>query len=314
MLVFLIEDISMLTYVIFFVVAIISFGVVYTLLTPSGHGIGQNLTPLSNVTFLGGIYFSIVTFSSLGYGDMHPMGVSKALACAEVLMGLAVIGVLIAKATSQRLSHHVSRLFSSDAQKRLEEIAARFDTYRDELKEIMPKLERAYQSTPGSRPSGDRGSLISNFREVIRALQLQCVLLRDYFSDEIVQGNYFEIAPVNAVVRVGDAVDDAFFRLGQLIVSLSSQSRTEILDKNNRQRISEAIVSQKQVCNMICQHAAHRDIQAVFQRIKETCEKVPESYFAVPAVPEELQPDQILQGTDEPQQHSGADDEQADSP
>ena len=262
-LVFLIEDISMLTYVVFFVVAIIGFGVVYTLLTPSGHGIGQNLTPLSNVTFLGGIYFSIVTFSSLGYGDMHPMGVSKALACAEVLMGLAVIGVLIAKATSQRLSHHVSRLFSSDAQKRLEEIATRFDTSRDELKEIMPKLEKAYQSTPGSRPSGDRGSLISNFREVIRALQLQCVLLRDYFSDEIVQGNYFEIAPVNAVVRVGDAVDDAFSRLGQLIVSLSSQSRTEILDKRNRQRISEAIDSQKQVCNMICQHAAHRDIQAV---------------------------------------------------
>ena len=302
----------MLWYVVIFVMAIIVFGVAYTLLTPIDHGIGQNLTPLSDITFLEGIYFSIVTFSSLGYGDMHPMGASKVLACVEVLMGLALIGVLIAKVTSQRLSYHVSRLFSSDAQKRLEEIAARFDTSRDELKKIMPKLARTYQSTPRSRPSGDRGSLISNFREVISDLQSRCVELRDYFSDETAQGNYFRIAPVNAVVRVGDAVDEAFWILGQLIASLSPQSSTEILDRRNRQRISEAMDSQKQVCNMVCQHAAHLDIQAVFQRIKETCEGVPESYFAVPAVPEELQPDQILRGTDEPQ-HSGADDKQADS-
>lgn len=122
-LVFLVEDVSLLVYSLIFVVIVIGFGIVYTCLTPIGHGIGQNLTPLSETTLRGGIYFSVVTVSSLGYGDMHPVGISKALAGLEVLLGLAVIGIMIAKVTSQRLSYHVSRLFSSDAQKRLENIA-----------------------------------------------------------------------------------------------------------------------------------------------------------------------------------------------
>ena len=310
MLVFLVEDVSLFMYGVSFVVVVVAFGVAYYLLTPSGHGIGQNLMPLSDITPLGGIYFSIVTVSSLGYGDMHPMGLSKALACAEVLIGLAVLGIMIAKVTSRPLSYHVSRLFSSDAQRRLEKIAAEFETAQNRLAEITTELASIYQSTPVGTSNGDKASLLSNFREVIGTLHAKCVGFRDYFSDETAQGNYFRIAPVNAVVRVGDVVDKVFFRLGQFIISLSPQSRTEILDRHNRQRISEVIDSQKKVCSMVCQYATDESILAVFQRIEETCKQVPASYFAVP---EESQPDQVLQGTDEPQQFSGADDEQADS-
>lgn len=311
MLVFLVEDVSLFMYAVSFVVGVVAFGVAYYLLTPSGHGIGQNLIPLSDITPLGGIYFSIVTVSSLGYGDMHPMGASKALACAEVLMGLAVIGIMIAKVTSQRLSYHVSRLFSSDAQRRLEKIAAEFETAQNRLAEITTELASIYQSTPVGTSNGDKAPLLSNFREVIGTLHAKCVGFRDYFSDETAQSNYFRIAPVNAVVRVGDIVDKVFFRLGQFIISLSPQSRTEILDSHNRQRISEAIDSQKQVCSMVRQYATDGEILAAFQRIEETCKQLPASYFAVP---QELQPDQVLQGTDEPQQSSGTDDGRGDSP
>ena len=151
-LIYLVQNVSMLRYIMSFIVVVIAFGLFYALLTPLGHGIGQNLKPLSDGiswdTFFKGIYFSVVTISSLGYGHMHPMGFSKALACLEVLFGLAVIGIMIAKVTSQRLSHHVSRLFSSDAQKRLEDIAAKFETFKVDLNVIMPELGTAYQSAP----------------------------------------------------------------------------------------------------------------------------------------------------------------------
>lgn len=302
-------------YVGFFVVAVIAFGGAYTLLTPIGHGIGQNLVPLSDITTFEGIYFSIVTVSSLGYGDMHPMGISKALACAEVLIGLAVIGIMIAKVTSQPLRNHVSRLFSSDAQKRLEKIAVEFETSQARLAEIISELEGAYQSTPQSASvgtsNGDKGAFLSKFREVVSDLQAKCIAFRDYFSDETAQSNYFRIAPVNAVVRVGDAVDKVFFILGQLIINLPRQARPEILNRHNRQKIAEVIDSQKQVCTLVRQYATDREILEVFKRIEETCENVPASYFAVP---EESQPNQVLQGTDEPQPFSNADDEQVDSP
>ena len=143
--------------------------------------------------------------------------------------------------------------------------------------------------------------------------------MRDYFSDEIAQeGNYFNIAPVSAMVRVGDAVDGAFLILGLLITSLSEQARAEIfLNGHNRQAIFEAINAQKRVCDLIGQNAEDQGTKEVFQRIEETCGGVPASYFSVPEIPEvprESQPDQVLQGTDEPQQLSGVENEHADSP
>jgi hypothetical protein len=48
------------------------------------------------------LYFSVVTFTSLGYGDIVPHGVGKILACLEVMLGLAFLGVFIAKLTSSK--------------------------------------------------------------------------------------------------------------------------------------------------------------------------------------------------------------------
>ena len=240
-------------HILFFVAVVIFFGIAYTLLTPTGHGIGQNFKPLSDITLFTGIYFSIVTISSLGYGDMHPMGFSKALICVEVLMGLAMIGIMIAKVTSRRLSYHVSRLFSFDAQKRLEDFATQFDTVRGDLDAIMPKLATVYRDIPNSESSSseDKVTLISDFQKIISDFQSRCIELRDYFLDEIAQEkNYFQIAPASAMVRVGNAVDGTFLILGLLITSLSEQARAEIfLNGHNRQAIFQAINSQKQVCN-----------------------------------------------------------------
>ncbi|MCY4132613.1 MAG: potassium channel family protein [Nitrospira sp.] len=309
-LVYLVEEISLFRYVGFFVSAVLIFGIIYKVLTPHGHGIGRDLVPLSDPTFLGGIYFSIVTVSSLGYGDMHPMGLSKALACVEVLMGLTVMGIMIAKVTSQRLSHHVSRLFSSDAQERLEKMTANFETSHTTLNRITRELANAYQQTPGGGPNGGTKSVLSNFRNAMITLHSNCMSFRDYLVDETTQGNYFQIAPVNAVVRAGEAVDKVFFRLGQLIINLSQQAKTDLLDGQNRRRISEAIGSQKEICTLVSQYVTDTEIQKVFQCIEETCQNVPASYFAVP---KESQPDQVLQDTDEPS-IVGIDDEETTSP
>jgi hypothetical protein len=322
-LIYLVQNVSMLRYIMSFIVVVIAFGLFYALLTPMGHGIGQNLKPLSEgiswVTFFKGIYFSVVTISSLGYGHMHPMGFSKALACLEVLLGLAVIGIMIAKVTSQRLSHHVSRLFSSDAQKRLEDIAAKFETSKVDFEVIMPWLRTAYQSAPGqvSSPTENRNELISRLRKVMGDFHSECTYFHDYLARETEQNDYFQIVAVDAVIKVGNAVESAFLILGQLITSVPSQSRFEIFEESNRQMVFEALNSQKKACNLVQKHTDDKDIRDVFHRIRETCEALPTNYFAVPVEPKESQeppPDQVLKGTDEPKELSGADNQQTDSP
>ena len=286
------------------------FGCFYTYLTPCGHGIGQNLDPLPNITFpksiLTGIYFSTVTISSLGYGDMHPMGFSKVLACIEVILGLVLIGIMIAKVTSQSLSDRVKSLFSSDARQRLEDIAEKFDISQRALNKIMPQFAAVYQDTPGERSiDEDVESLIEHFQGIIREFQLACSILRDHFSEGINLDDYFQNVPVSSVRRVGNAVDDAFSILRELLTGLPSQAMSEILDRSNIHSIAEAINSQKRICELVnqYQHAIDRDSLNVFQHIKEICEQI-ERYVAVP---EEPQPSQVLQDMDEPQESSEMD-------
>lgn len=42
------------------------------------------------------VYFSVVTFTTLGYGDLHPVGIfGQAMACLEVLAGFIMFGLLL---------------------------------------------------------------------------------------------------------------------------------------------------------------------------------------------------------------------------
>ena len=68
------------------VVALIGFAAIYAgfdLVSPVNHWFDY-------------AYFSVVTFTSLGYGDIRPLGLwGKALACAEIMIGLVMFGLLL---------------------------------------------------------------------------------------------------------------------------------------------------------------------------------------------------------------------------
>ena len=279
----LVEKISTLCYIVVFVTAVICFGVLYYLLTQYGHGIGRDDTALDNSTVFTGIYFSIVTISSLGYGDMHPMGISKILACIEVLFGLVMIGVMIAKVTSQRLLYLVERLSSSDAQIRLENFAEEFNKLQRDFAKIVTKSETAH------------------FEEVVHVFQEQCTGFSDYFSNEANQKEYFRIVPASTIEQVGNAIGKAFFELKRIMEEDSLQELTEI----RNWRIPEAIDAPRKVCQLVPQYITNEDTRGIFQRIENTCIQL-EDYFALP---EELKFDPPIQDSDEPQQPSGVDDE-----
>ena len=89
--VFLMKRVSGTQYVLFFIGTILIFATFYSCLTQLDHGIGRGEKSVEG-SFLQGLYFSVITISSLGYDDLHPMGFSKVLDSIEVLLGLGLVG------------------------------------------------------------------------------------------------------------------------------------------------------------------------------------------------------------------------------
>ncbi len=74
---------------------------IYLLLSPqeaSQHGLRE--IGGGEISVADALYFSLVTETTLGYGDIRPTGLSRALAGSQVLLGLVIAGIAVAKITS----------------------------------------------------------------------------------------------------------------------------------------------------------------------------------------------------------------------
>lgn len=180
---------------------IVFFGFLYTILTPYGHGIKISSNS-PEICYLTGIYFSAVTMSSLGYGDFSPVGFSRFLVGVEVLLGLVFISFMIAKITSWPLSYHVQRLFSSDAQKRLEDYARFFEENKSHFSEILSKYDLPSENLlQGNLFYKD--VLIQRFGREIESFKSNCIELKTHLLFEVdKQKNFFEVVPKRGVIKV----------------------------------------------------------------------------------------------------------------
>lgn len=299
---YLMERISLTVYFISFFLIVAVFGCLYFVLTPLEHGIGMGGKALNETTFLDALYFSFVTISSLGYGDIHPVGFSKFLISVEVFIGLSYMGILVAKVTSRRLSYHVQKLFSSDVQKQLDDYSVNFENLGREVLVVMKLIGQAYQITPGEAKVDDKREVLSRFSDTLNRFHAICERLSGYLVTEIEEGSLLNVVPGGSVCKVGESAGKVVFNFGQLLVSLSPEAKAELLDHVSIRRIHEVRLSQAKICNLIQAKTKNKDVAQCFSSYLEICNGIPEGYFTVPhdvVTPEP--PDQSLKDSGAPQ-------------
>lgn len=275
---YLIEEVSLRAYLIVFTVVVIGCGWLYSCLTAHGHGVNAEL-----LGFLDGVFFSIVTVSSLGYGDLYPVGFSRVIAGAEVLFGLAFMGIMIAKVTSRRLAYHVQRLFVTDAQQRLDNFVERLATMRKPLIQITKELSYIYQRTPQQRPpSVEKTEVLASLSTSIELLYVWSNSLQKYFSFEAQQDVYFKIVPGESVRRVGETLDEVLYQLGQMIISLPAEAKPEVINRESRRRIWQTLRELEDVADIVQGQCPDKETVECFRQVQETCSTVRSSHFTTP--------------------------------
>ncbi len=96
------------------------------------------------------LYFSIVTISSLGYGDIRPIGCGRVIAAVEVTAGLVLIGLWISAMASSRLELLTERLHGHAVDERFKQFRTNIVRLSCEFADLAQKHGQA-QSVDSAR-------------------------------------------------------------------------------------------------------------------------------------------------------------------
>ncbi|MBI2117338.1 two pore domain potassium channel family protein [Candidatus Peregrinibacteria bacterium] len=87
-----------------------STGLYFILSSSPAHGLTTlaNLSP--NEQFWNSLYFSIITATTVGYGDITPLGFSRVVAAIESIAAFAIFAILVAKLVSHKQETRMERI------------------------------------------------------------------------------------------------------------------------------------------------------------------------------------------------------------
>jgi len=149
--------------------AILASGFAYWLVALTGeHGLVEAGAPVG--TSLKGlasaIYFSFVTATSVGYGDVVPIGVARPIAITEAVTGLLIFGAVIAKFVSHRQDELVGEIHRITFEERLDRVQSNLHAVITELSSLTSICEG--QTLPPHRLAARLDSAILLFLAELR--------------------------------------------------------------------------------------------------------------------------------------------------
>jgi potassium channel LctB len=111
-------------------------------LIEAGSSVGGGLKGLAS-----SVYFSFVTATSVGYGDIVPVGAARLLAVGEAITGLLIFGAVVAKFVSHRQENLVSEIYRVTFDERLDRVQTNLHLVISELLSMTSMCE-ASQAPP----------------------------------------------------------------------------------------------------------------------------------------------------------------------
>jgi hypothetical protein len=123
---------------------VVACGVIFWLISfVPGRSLIVNGEPLSHDLrgLIIGIYFSAVTATSVGYGDVVPAGFARVVAISEAITGLILFGCVVSKFVSRRQDELIGEIHRIAFEDRLERVRTNLHLVRTEIQETARLCE-----------------------------------------------------------------------------------------------------------------------------------------------------------------------------
>lgn len=109
----------------------------FSVMTYHDHGMDIRIKCLEPIdSILSAMYFSAVTLTTLGYGDISPLGFGRVVAIFLAVTGLTIVAILIGKVSSERQSSLLLLLHTSDVERRMSSFTKEVDEYMEEIRSL----------------------------------------------------------------------------------------------------------------------------------------------------------------------------------
>jgi len=216
------------------------------------------------------------------------------------MFGISVVGIILAKITSARLSYHVQRMFGSDVQNRTERICAEFGQIETILTALSPQAAQVFPGTPGAQPSVGQNDFILTFGKVIHDFHTHSTSACRYFETESNEVFFLEDAPAAALTKAAESVEQALFVLSQIIIGLAPAVRTRVLGAVQRRNVADALAKWQLLCKSFTKSGCDQALKNAFSRLDNTASKVAESFFSAPETESSALPDQTMPAAVQP--------------
>jgi potassium channel LctB len=121
---------------------IVLFGVVYFLisLTSPGNGLyGSNSTKFTG-SLLSSIYFSFVTATSTGFGDIVPVGISRAISIVEIICSMVIFAIVISKLVSFKQEAILDEIYEISLDEKVNRLRSALYLSRSDISRMNEKI------------------------------------------------------------------------------------------------------------------------------------------------------------------------------
>jgi hypothetical protein len=147
----LLERLSTFQLFLFWIGTVVTCGVGYWAAARIGaHGLIEAESPVgADLKGLGSaLYFSFVTATSVGYGDIVPVGFARVVAVVEAVAGLLIFGAVVAKFVSHRQDELVREIHRVTFDERLDRVQSNLHAVISELLLINSSCETRSMPLP----------------------------------------------------------------------------------------------------------------------------------------------------------------------
>ena len=161
-----IYDASFFKIFIVWILIIILFGLIYFLIRESSSHLIY-ATDAKPANFIDSIYFSFITATSTGFGDIWPQGFGKIIAIIEVVMGLIIFAVVTSKLVSIKQDAILNEIYEISISERINRIRSSLYLFRININKKLQKIE---EKTIKKWEIDDLWSEINSFEHTLKEI------------------------------------------------------------------------------------------------------------------------------------------------